>query len=262
MRLIRFLEISLKDKVDSLLFNGSEFPEGDVDEIVSILNKSRGEIKRRGFVDEVTISRLSEFSADKDIGEIVSALNGLNKINKNNDSMKKIEGKIFLRSMNTFNEKCLVLFLLFSVLAYFGKISLYGVDYSGEMLIHMGLYVPLSLLTISVLSGKNKIFESIEWSILGVFVRDNVRLGSVVRKLAFERGVFRLTPISFVFIAVSVYFLVNFNYSYLGIAGALTATLYLILSFLFFLSRIRNEGLQDRIARIRSENSSISRNFK
>lgn len=262
MQLTRFLDVSMKDKVDSLLFNGSEFVGGSVDEVVEALNEARGVVKKDQCVSESVISRLSRFSDDKDINEIVMALNDFKKIKNNNKLIKDIEGRFFLRSMNTFNEKCLVLFFIFFVTAFFKKMSFYGVDYSANTVLYMSLYIPLTVLFISVFSGKNKVFEYLEWSLVVLFVRDKVEAGRIVEKMAVEYGFFRITPLSFLFASFSLYLIYLFDYKVLSITDVLIVTSYLTLSLLFFLNRLRNHGFQLAISNINGENALINKNFK
>lgn len=262
MKLTRFLDVTIKDKIDSLLFNGSECVGASVNEVVSVLGDIRVNIKKDGDVDDSAINKLISFSDDKDIFEIIKAIKELKKIKENNEAIKSAERKFFLRPMNTFNEKCLVFIFIIYVMAFFEKISFGGINYSDYFGFYIELYMPLTILLVSVFSGKNRITEYIEWSLVGLFIKDRVRAGKIVNKMVLDYGVFRITPLGFVIISASSYFLFMFSYEQLGFVDYLLLLLYLLVSLLSFLNKIRNQRIQDVIAGMVSENSAISRNFK
>lgn len=262
MKLTRFLDVSIKDKIDSLLFNGSEYVGASVNEVVSVLGDIRANIKKDGDVDDSAINKLLSFSDDKDIFEIIKAIKDLKKIRNNNEAIKSAERKFFLRPMNTFNEKCLVFIFILYAMAFFEKISFDGINYSGYFRFYIELYMPLTILLVSVFSGKNRITEYIEWSLVGLFVRDRVRAGKIVNKMVLDYWIFRITPLSFVIISVSSYFLFMFSYDQLGFVDYILLLMYLLASLLSVLNKARNQRIQDVIASMVSENSAISRNFK
>lgn len=259
MRLAKHLATSIKDKIDSLSFNGSEFYGDRIDEIISVLGEFHSVIRGGGVIDDKMLKRLSCFDEDEDIKSIMRGLNGVRKIKENDDKIKNLERKILLKWMNTFNEKAFIVFSFLLLLMFSGNFQWLDLDYKVRMEQLLGLYTPLSLLLISIFSGGGKVFDYISWTVVSLFIKDEIRAGKFVRMSSFEFCVIKITPPSLIVSGVSSYFISMVDLSKFDFFDIIIVSVYLFLFALSILNKVRNEKTQKVINSIANENINIEK---